>query len=104
MGQDYTHMAPGDRIESVAGHYTMEKEFVVEYAGREVLVVLGHTIIDRACCGAGGCRYAFVPGAILTPRGQGPVSRVEPVQNSADQEAIEQLIHSLEIVQQVIFG
>jgi hypothetical protein len=104
LEQDYTHMEPGERIESVAGHYTMESEFTVEHGGRRVLVVLGHTIIDGACCGAGGCRYAFVPGFVIAPRGGGRTTRVEPIDDTDDQRDIEQIIHSREIVQQVIFG
>jgi hypothetical protein len=104
MQEDYRHMEPGEQIESVSGHYTMEKEFTVEHGARAVLVVLGHTIIDRACCGAGGCRYAYVPGYVAAPRNAAGVSRVEPITDPAAQDAIEQLIHQKEIVQQVTFG
>ena len=109
MPEEYTHMQPEERIESISGHYAMEKEFLVEYGGRQALVILGHTIIDSACCGAGGCRYAFVPGYVLAYRARNnpagaAVSLVEPVAGHEERGAIEQMINEMEIVQQVLFG
>ena len=54
VAEEYAHLEPGEEIRSVSGYYTMEKELRIEYGGREALVVLGYTIIDNACCGAGG--------------------------------------------------
>lgn len=109
MAEEYLHLEPDDMIESIAGHYTMEKEFFVEQGGRKVLVVLGHTIIDRACCGMGGCRYAFVPGFLAggetLHRVDGKrITPVEPVDDERDREAIAEKINALEVVQQVVFS
>ena len=108
MPEEYAHLEPGEQIESVSGHYTVEKELRLEYQGRALLVIIGHTIIDRACCGAGGCRYAFVAGHLVQYRTRtnslgAAVSLVEPVDYPADRDAVEQLIHDAETVQQVIF-
>jgi hypothetical protein len=68
MADEYTHLADGETIESISGHYTQEKELRLEYRGRPLLVVIGHTIIDRSCCGSGGCRYAMVIGYLVEDR------------------------------------
>ena len=109
MPEEYSHLEPGEQIESVSGHYTVEKDLQLEYQGRALLVIIGHTIIDRACCGAGGCRYAFVPGYVLAYRARNnpagaAVSLVEPVAGHEERGAIEQMINEMEIVQQVLFG
>ena len=104
MTEDYEHMEPGEEIRSISGHYTMEKELLIRHAKRDVLVVVGHTIIDSACCGAGGCRYAFVPGYVSAPRNHAGISRVDPITDPADRDAVAELIHAAETVQQIIFA
>lgn len=109
MTEEYNHLEPGEEIRGVSGYYTMEKEMRIPHAGREALVVLGHTIIDNACCGAGGCRYALIPGFIVewrartSSRGE-PVSLVEPIDDAETQLAIETIVNSLEVVTQIVFS
>ena len=109
MAEDYVHLEPGEEIHSIAGYYTMEKEMLLQHGGRDVLVVLGHTIIDGACCGAGGCRYALVPGYVVELRTGAdehgaPVSRVECIEDTAVRRELEDMIHARETITQVIFS
>ncbi|MEW5946327.1 MAG: hypothetical protein AB1742_09020 [bacterium] len=107
-GAKYAHVEPGKEVESIGGRYVVQKETTVKYNGRDVLVVFGCALIDRSCCGAGGVRYALVPGYVLSlktetaPDGS-PVSSVEPVEDERDREALRETIERLEPYCQVNF-
>ena len=97
-----------DEIQSISGHYTIEKELRLEYCGNMVLCVIGIGIIDSSCCGVGGCRYAFVPGYIVkwkekTNRVGFMVSEVEPVAEEISKREISNILKEQEIVTQVNF-
>jgi hypothetical protein len=104
----YTHAPLGQQVEAMAGYYVIEAEQRVPFQAREVLVATGHMIIDNACCGAGGCGFALVPGYILHWRGahneQGePLSEVEPVRDEREKDELRRLILESHKVQQVNF-
>jgi hypothetical protein len=107
-GQVFTHLPLGQEVEAVAGHMTADKELRLPFKDREVLVILGSAVWDRSCCGVGGCRYATVPGWLLSYQsrigglGQSQ-SEVEPIDDEADRKAIQKQIEALEVVQQVNF-
>ena len=106
--QVFTHLPLGQEVEAQAGHLTVEKELRLPFKDREVLVILGSAVWDRSCCGVGGCRYATVPGFILSYKSgldeQGrSVSEVEPIAGEADRKELQKQIEALEVVQQVNF-
>ena len=104
----YVHSQLNTEIESISGHYVIEKETKLEYREREVLVVFGYAVIDKSCCGSGGCRFAQVPGYIVhwengaAPDGS-PVSEVEPIEAENERSEIHELIDRAEPHCQVNF-
>ena len=106
--RQFTHMPVGQEVEAIAGHYLVDKEVKIEIGEREILCVLGTATIDKACCGTGGCRYALVPGYLVSYKdkhskeGQ-PVSEVELITDDKERKQIEAKIRSMEFVQQVNF-
>lgn len=104
----YTHTPLGQEIQALAGYYVVEAENRIPFAGREVLVLTGHMIIDNSCCGVGGCGFALVPGYVLSwkalrnERGE-PVSEVEPIRAESEREALRRLLLNWARVQQVNF-
>lgn len=109
--REYIHASPGDEAEevrSVSGAYVLESERRIEIAGREVLVVLGHAAFDSSCCGAGGCRYALVPGYVVawkarSREGEEVVTEVEPVRDDEARRLVRERIRAVEVVHQVDF-
>ena len=102
------HSKPNERVESIAGHYVVEKESRLPYKGRDVLVVFGFAMIDKSCCGEGGCRFANVPGYVVdwkarTNDENAPVSVVEPITDEMEQRDIHDLIDKTELYCQVNF-
>jgi hypothetical protein len=104
----YVHQPLGQEVEAIAGRYVLQKELRLELQGREVLCLIGHAAFDTACCGAGGCGYALVPGLIVkwkaaaTASGEA-VSEVEPVQDEALRGELERRLKREEQVHQVNF-
>ena len=66
MPREYTHSELNKEVYSIAGYYIPQKEVKLEYNDREVLYVVGLGVIDSSCCGVGGCRYALVPGYLVS--------------------------------------
>jgi hypothetical protein len=105
---EYRHEELNLEVEAVAGHYLLEKEVRMPFAGREVLYVIGHGVFDTTCCGAGGCRYAIVPGFIvkwktISDEAGRKISEVEPIKDDSTRRDLERLIKGKETVQQVNF-
>lgn len=103
---EYRHLQIGKEVRFLHGFYEVEKENVIKHRGRDLLVVIGHAILDNSCCGLSGLRYALVPGYILKWKYRsdenGHISQVEPVHED-DKEEIEEKLKSTEIISQVIF-
>ena len=100
-------MSPDAVIETISGHYTVEKEIRLKYKGNDVLCVIGMAVADRSCCGYSGCRYAMVPGSVLrwkyknNPDQQ--ISEVEPIVNADLQKKISEILKKEEVVTQINF-
>ncbi len=109
MTLDHIHQPLDEEITAIGGSYRLVKESRLDLHGRDVLYVVGHGTFDTACCGAGGCAYALVPGFVVrwrdrtSPDGL-PVSLVEPIRDEPTKREIERLIRQREIVQQVDFS
>ncbi|MBI4303076.1 MAG: hypothetical protein HY665_01870, partial [Chloroflexi bacterium] len=92
----------------LAGYYIPLKELKVEYGEREVLCVVGVSVVESSCCGSGSRVYAMVPGYLKTwqnkKNGSGlPVSEVEPITEEAAKVAIGKSIKKTENVPFVDF-
>ena len=102
----FTHDLSG--ATAIGGHFELEREQRLTVDGRELLYLIGSAHVDTACCGAGGCRYAVVPGWIEAWRqgrtAQGiPTSEVIPVQGEAARARVRQAIFRRETLNQVVF-
>ena len=108
MAKDYVHEELDREIDAISGYYVFNKEVRLPYGEREVLYLVGYAVIDKSCCGTGGCGYAFVPGYIKTwksrsdPGGR-PISEIEPIRDQSERRALTKLIEDEEIVNQVQF-
>ena len=105
---DFTHPNLHQEIQAIGGHYVFAKEMKLTFGQEEVLVLIGIGVIDRSCCGIGGCIYALVPGFIRkwqykTSKAGLPISQIEPIQDKKAQDEIRTLIEKSESVGQVKF-
>ena len=93
---------------AVAGHFELEGEHRLTFEGREILYLIGNALVDTACCGVSGCRYAVVPGFVLTwhagTNADGVTySEVEPVPEGSLRRAITRAIGAEQTVSQVVY-
>ncbi len=97
----YRHPELGKDIPiGIAGFYTPIKEVRLLYQGREVLYMVGKSVLESSCCGTGSWVYATVPGYIIrwqfgTENGL-PVSEVQPVEDNPEREDIQKIIEERE--------
>jgi len=104
----YTHRPLGEEVRSISGYYAIDEEKRILFQGREILLAKGCWAVDSSCCGTGGCGFALVPGYVLqwkastNEEGQ-PVSRIEPVTDDEEKQALRKRILESEKVQQVNF-
>ncbi len=105
---EYVHHSLNEAVESISGYYLVDKEAIISHDGRQVLVEFGCAILDNACCGAAGFRYANIVGYVnawrtrLSKEGS-PVSEVEPVRQEEARREIRERIREVEPYCQVNF-
>jgi hypothetical protein len=108
MVHEYTHDKMNEEVDAISGHYAFNKEVRLPFHKREILYLVGCAVVDKSCCGPGGCAYALVPGYILSwkpkvdDRGM-PISEIEPISDEPTRRELIQLIQHAEIVNQVQF-
>jgi hypothetical protein len=107
MTRTYAHELNRE-IQSISGWYMLEKEERIPHRGREYMYAVGQGAVESSCCGIGGCRYAVVPGEVLSWKSQSDdrglsLSEVEPVSDPAIQEELRRIILEREDVSQVNF-
>lgn len=105
--REYTHEL-NTEVRSISGGYNLDAEGTIEIEGREVLYAVGNAMVDSACCGAYGCRFAVVPGYVLNWKSKKNadgvfVSIVEPVADQLVKEELEKTLRALQGVTQVVF-
>lgn len=107
---EYIHQITDNELEiqSISGHYVIEKELRIECCANMALCVIGTATIDSSCCGVGGCRYALVPGYIVkwkekTNSAGFMVSEVSPVAEENSKKKISKILKEQELVTQVNF-
>lgn len=107
MKRTYAHEL-NKEVRSISGWYMLEREERIAWQGREYLYAVGQSAVETSCCGAGGCRYALVPGAVLrwkfeVDESGTPISEVEPVSDQAARDELRRMISRKEDVSQVNF-
>ena len=108
MNNEYVHAEIGEEVRFISGYYIIQEERRMKYNGRELLVVIGHGIVDNSCCGRTGCRYALVPGYIVNWKSRKndkgiDVTDVDPIKGESEQRTIDKNLQSHEVLQQVNF-
>ncbi len=108
MKNEYVHAEIGEEVRFISGYYIVDEERRTDYNGRELLVVIGHAIVDNSCCGRTGCRYALVPGYIVKWKSRKnengiDVTEVQPIKDEKEQRTITKDLQSKEVLQQVNF-
>ncbi|MCX5858978.1 MAG: hypothetical protein NT056_03635 [Proteobacteria bacterium] len=108
MNNEYVHAEIGEEIRFISGYYIIQEERRMKYNDRELLVVIGHAIVDNSCCGRTGCRYALVPGYIVNWKSRKndkgiDVTDVDPIKDTSEQKTIAKNLQAGETLQQVNF-
>ena len=107
MVKEYTHELDTE-VRSISGGYMLDTEAAVEIRGRDVLYAVGNGVVDSACCGTFGCRFAYVPGYVIASKYRAdengvPVSLVEPIGDEKTRREITEFLEREESVTQVRF-
>ncbi|MFW5936847.1 MAG: hypothetical protein ACOCS6_02205 [Desulfosalsimonas sp.] len=105
---EFTHPVLDEQVSAIGGYYVFTREVCAVFAGKEVLYYTGYFMMDRSCCGVGGCAYALVAGFVqdwhcTSAAGGRPVSRVQPVTDSKWQASITAGIQKTDPMIQVSF-
>lgn len=104
----FQHPKLGEEMEAISGHYSIEKEDLFTYKGREVLYYTGYSVVDTSCCGPGGCGFAFVVGYVIDLKNDKnengvETSDIEPISDTEQRQEIRRLLTKQLHVQQVNF-
>jgi len=105
---DYIHLPEGSDAHSGHGVQAHWDERTLSHSGRDVLYLLTDAVVDTVCCGDRVFHYATVLGYVTdwqarrTDSGQ-PVSDIEPVSGTAEQQEIEALLKAEDQELQVSF-
>ncbi len=107
MPKKYTHEL-NKEVRSISGWYELHKEGRLNHGGEEFLYLVGDAVVESSCCGIGGCRYAVVPGSIVSWKSDTNedglfTSLVEPVVDQELRRQISELLSKKEDVSQVQF-
>lgn len=107
MTRRYTHEL-NKEVQSISGWYRLYKEERVTHRGREYLYLVGDGVVESSCCGTGGCRYAVVPGSVVSWKSgtneEGLfTSVVEPVTDKGLQDELREIVSREDGVSQVQF-
>jgi len=107
MPRKYTHEL-NKEVQSISGWYRLYKEGRIGHKGREFLYLVGDGVVESSCCGSGGCRYAVVPGFIVSwksgTNGEGLfISVIEPIRDARVREDIKIILSKKEGISQVQF-
>lgn len=101
------HPVLNAQVDAIGGHYTITREERLPHVDGEILYFAGHAVVERSCCGPGGCGYALVAGHVVSLRsGLSPCGRLISVIEVIREEGyaeIAQAIRLKEGVNQVHF-
>jgi len=108
MTKEFIHYPLNEEVRFISGYYQFAEEVRMVFGEDVLLVLLGHGVVDTACCGTTGCAYALIAGIVedwkFRQNTDGlPVSRVAPVASEESRKEIEALLKKDHLVQQVVF-
>ena len=63
---EFIHPVLNVQVDAIGGHYTITREERLPHTDGEILYFAGHAVVERSCCGPGGCGYALVAGHIVS--------------------------------------
>ncbi len=95
-------------IRSISGYYTYLGEMQLKIGDRAVLCAEGVGVVDRSCCGAGGCSFFEVAGYMVSWKKSinssgNAVSDVIPVEDDGERNLIKQVLRKIYTQAQVNF-
>jgi hypothetical protein len=98
----------GTIVRAVAGWYEIQSEETIDVDGQPVAYVIGRAVMDSACCGSWGCRFAIVIGFVKSRPAHGEESELyglEPVPVSGEKwrRRVSKVIAMAEDVEQIQF-
>ncbi len=104
----YTHFVLNEEHTSITGFYVVTSEVRLPFQGREILYLMGYSVVDSSCCGVGGCGYASIQGFILDWKDRQNADGIdqttyEPVRDLSIKEELSKIINQRETVTQVNF-
>jgi hypothetical protein len=105
----YVHRPLEAEVVAIGGHYCFTDEVQLPFEEKTLFYHKGYAVFDTTCCGAGGCSYALVQGFVVEWKSETEeegffVSRIRPVRDLAERQAITRLIKERDTVQQVQFA
>jgi hypothetical protein len=107
MSREVEHPRLGEAVDAIGGSYWLLEEKEVLFLRRRLLFWVGVGVVDRSCCGTGGCRYILVPGFVeewkWRREGELEFSKVEPISSTWLQQKITEMLRAREKVEQVQF-
>ncbi|MBW2369008.1 MAG: hypothetical protein JRH15_14100 [Deltaproteobacteria bacterium] len=105
---DHIHRPLDEEVRFISGYYLLSEEIRLPHGEEVVLALLGHAVLDTACCGTTGCGYALVPGFVqkwkYKENSEGlAVSQVLPIRDDDLKKEIDKKIRKDNLLHQVIF-
>jgi hypothetical protein len=105
---EYFHNELNKEVNAIGGRYILTHEKRLSVDGKEILYLTGYALFDSTCCGAGGCTYAVVQGAIQNWKKKkdehgGFITDIVPIRDENLTIKIKDLILKNEMVNQVVF-
>jgi hypothetical protein len=114
MIREYTHQALESDHACPSGYYRLQREFLVNQGGRDILCIVGVGMLECSCCagdsiiaGRGG-PYALVPGYVTCWKCREnenglTVTEVEPVEDAETRRYVASEIRAREGVNNIEF-
>ena len=107
---DYTHQEPGQEILPISSANIPIEELRLQWNGREVLCIIGTSIVDTGCgsCGTGICIQTTIPGYVVTWKDRVndaglAISVVEPIRDEKAKREIAAKLKETKGIAHIIF-
>lgn len=106
---EYRHKELNREYRFISGYCVFTDEIRMVFEGRALLYLIGHGVLDTACCGTTGCGYALVQGFVIKWKYKKNidghfVSQLTPVRKPGLRLRIQNEILKRELIQQVLFA
>jgi hypothetical protein len=107
--KEYIHRELHQEIIAIGGHYVITDEVRFPFANHQVFYLKGYAVVDRSCCGQGGCAFVHVQGFVVdwkvrVDEDGNALSLIEPISGERMREEIREWISRKEVFHQVQFA